>query len=257
MADDNASLLRFYDDFADDYHLAYGGNWETALEQQGTALDVLIRSHLPEPKSVLDCSCGIGTQTLGLAKLGYQVLGTDISPGEIERAQREADRLGLEARFSVADFRDLSAINGQFDVVISCDNAVPHLLDESDVPKALAEMRCKLRLGGLLVITMRDFDHALVDKPPIAPPIVIPGSPRRVLVRLHDWDDNRPCYTVRYLMLTEADDSWTVREHTTRYRAITRAEITAAAEVAGLTEILWPSDQVIVGGQMVMTARTR
>lgn len=256
MADDD-TLLRFYDEFADDYHLAYGGNWEAALERQGAALDALIRSHVPEAKSVLDCSCGIGTQALGLAKLGYRVIGTDISSGEIERAQREAERLGLEARFSVADFRDLSGINGQFDVVISCDNAVPHLLDENDVPKALAQMRSKLRSGGLVVITMRDFDRALADRPPIAPPVVIPGSPRRVLVRLHDWDDDGPCYTVRYLVLTATDDGWTVKEHTMRYRAITQAELTAAAETAGLTEIEWPSDQVIVGGQLVMTARAR
>jgi SAM-dependent methyltransferase len=163
----------------------------------------------------------------------------------------------LEARFAVADFRNLSAINGPFDAVISCDNAVPHLLDEKDVPRALAEMRSKLRPDGLLVITMRDFDRALIDRPPIAPPVVIPGSPRRVLVRLHDWDDNAPCYTVRYLVLTEADDGWTVQEHTTRYRAITRAELTAAAEAAGFTEIAWPSDRVIVGDQLVMTARAR
>jgi SAM-dependent methyltransferase len=255
VADDNATIRRFYDGFAGDYHLAYGDNWEAALERQGAALDGLIRSHLPDAGRVLDCSCGIGTQALGLARLGYRVVGTDISTREIERARSAAQRLGVDVSFSVVDFRDLSGVEGPFDVVISCDNTIPHLLDSDDVPRALAQMRAKLCAGGLLVVTMRDFDRALVDKPPIAPPAVIPGSPRRVLVRLHDWDDDAPLYTVRYLVLTEEERGWTVEEHTTRYRAITRVELTAAAEAAGFTAVAWPTDREVVGGQQAMTAR--
>jgi glycine/sarcosine N-methyltransferase len=252
--DASESVARFYDDFAIDYHLAYGGNWESAVERQGAALDRLIRQALPDAADVLDCSCGIGTQAIGLAKHGYRVRGTDLSEREIERARTEAERFGADVSFSVADFRDLSVVEGLFDVVISCDNAVPHLLDDEDVPKALKQMRGKLRPGGLLVITMRDFDSALSERPPIAPPVMVAGPPRRVLVRLHDWDEDRPCYTVRYLVLTESKDGWTVAEHTTRYRAITRDELTHAAQAAGLDDISWPSELVVVGNQQVMTA---
>ena len=101
---------------------------------------------------------------------------------------------------------------------------------------------------------MRDFDLALDERPPVAPPIMIAGPPRRVLVRLHDWDANLPCYTLRYLVLTESANGWTVVEHTTRHRAITREELTHAAKVAGFEDISWPSDVVIVGNQVVMTA---
>lgn len=252
---DAPSVVGFYDEFADDYHLAYSGNWESAVERQAAALDRLIRDVLPDGRSVLDCSCGIGTQAIGLARLGYRVTGTDVSAGEIERARREARRFGVQASFFTADFRDLRGVEPGFDVVISCDNAIPHLLKDSDVRLALAQMRAKLRPGGLLVITMRDFDRALADRPPVGPPVVIPGSPRRVLVRLHDWDDDQPCYTVRYIVLTEATGGgWTAVEYVTRYRAITRAELTAAAEDAGFQHIAWPADRAIVGGQRVMTA---
>ncbi len=183
------------------------------------------------------------------------MLGTDISPGEVERARVEAARLGVSASFAVADFRDLSAVEGPFDVVICCDNAIPHLLDEADVPVALREMRSKLRPGGLLVITMRDFDAALVAKPPIAPPVVLAGPPRRVLVRLHDWDaEGRPFYAVRYLVLTEHDDGWATVEHSMRYRAVTRRELTEAAGAADFGNVAWPTDPVVVGSQQTMTA---
>jgi glycine/sarcosine N-methyltransferase len=254
---DNEMIVGFYDEFSADYHLAYGGNWEAAVERQGQALDELIREELPEAQNVLDCSCGIGTQAIGIARLGYRVTGTDVSEREIERARREADRAGVEASFSVADFRDLSGVKGEFDVVISCDNAVPHLLDAADIPKALAQMRSKLRRGGLVVITMRDFDKALIERPPMAPPVVVAGPPRRVLVRLHDWDKGQPSYTVRYLVLTESDSGWNLAEHTMRYRAITRDELTTAARGAGFSDIAWPTGRTVVGGQQVMIAVNR
>jgi glycine/sarcosine N-methyltransferase len=141
-----------------------------------------------------------------LALLGYRVRGTDISGGEIERARTEAERLGASVVFGVADFRDLSSVSGLFDAVISCDNAIPHLLAEDDAPRALREVRAKLRPGELLVITMRDFDRALIARPALAQPVVVAGPPRRVVVRLHDWDADAPCYTVRYLVLTEQRD---------------------------------------------------
>lgn len=250
-----ASVVEFYDGFALDYHLVYGGNWDSAVERQGAALDRLIRDRLPSAKDVLDCSCGIGTQAIGLARLGYSVCATDISVCEIDRAQAEAERLGASVAFGVADFRDLSGVTGDFDVVISCDNAIPHLLEEADVVKALQEMRAKLRPGGLLVVTMRDFDQALLDRPAMAPPIVVAGPPRQVVVRLHDWDAHRPLYTVRYIVLTEKEDDWAVVEHKTSYRAITRKELARAASASGFSNVTWLSDdQVVVGNQQVMTA---
>lgn len=61
----NASVARFHDQLAADYHLIYD-DWDGATERQGRALDTVIRSALgPAPATVLDCACGIGTQALG------------------------------------------------------------------------------------------------------------------------------------------------------------------------------------------------
>jgi len=116
-------------------------------------------------------------------------------------------------------------------------------------------MRAKLDSGGGLVISMRDFDSALVERASIVPPVLIPGAPHRVLVRLRDWNGDQPCYTVRCLPLTEKHGgAWTVREHMMRHRAITRAELATAAEEAGFRDIAWPATGTIVGDQQVMTA---
>jgi glycine/sarcosine N-methyltransferase len=248
-------VATFYDGLARDYDVVYGGAWERAVDQQGEALDALIRASLPGAGSVLDCACGIGTQAVGLAGRGYRVVGTDLSGGAIDRARDEARRVGVDAAFAVADFRDLSAIEGRFDVVLCCDNALPHLLEPADVVTAMRQMRSKLNPTGLLIVTMRDFDRALRERPSIATPADLPGPPRRILVRLHDWDEDRPFYTVRLIVLTERRGGWDATEHTTRLRAITRAELADAAGAAGFGDIRWHNQSQVVGDQQVMTAR--
>ncbi|WP_338020292.1 class I SAM-dependent methyltransferase [Paenibacillus marchantiae] len=79
--------------------------------------------------SLLDCSCGIGTQAIGLAKYGYNVSATDVSPDSVKRAEKEAASRGVNINFGVADFRSLDTdLTGVFDIVLSADNAIPHHL---------------------------------------------------------------------------------------------------------------------------------
>jgi glycine/sarcosine N-methyltransferase len=257
--DSPPTVTEFYDQFADAYHFVYGGDggWDVAVERQGLALDRLIRElHGPETIDVLDCSCGIGTQAIGLALRGHRVVGTDISERSVERARIEAARFGVDVSFGVADFRDLSAVEGLFDVVISCDNAIPHLERDSEIVNAFAAMRSKLRPDGLLVVSVRDYDRAMIERPGPPLPLLLPGTPRRLLLRLQDWDaPDSPLHSVRFLILSETASGWTVEEHSTRYRAVGRASLTSAAEAAGLADIAWLDADAADWHQPVMTAR--
>jgi glycine/sarcosine N-methyltransferase len=254
-APEASSVSAFYDGLAEDYHLVYGDGWEAAVARQGTVLDRLIRIERPTASDVLDCSCGVGTQAIGLALRGYRVRGTDISERSLERARDEAARLGVAVAFEVADFRALTTVPGDFDVVLSCDNAVPHLLNDADVERALRAMRSKLRPGGLLVISTRDYDAALVDRPATAPPLLIAGPPRRLFVRFHDWDAAEGAYyTVRFFILTESGAGWTLEQHSARYRAITSDALSQAAERAGFVNVTWHAADTVGYHQPVMTA---
>src|SRR4051794_25159429 len=122
------SAVEFYDGLAPLYHLVYE-NWEASIERQGKALDSIIRSCLGEtPQSILDVACGIGTQCLGLAALGHQVMGSDLSRAAVERARREALTRGMSVTFTVADMRAPNNHRSRhFDVVLCADNSLPHL----------------------------------------------------------------------------------------------------------------------------------
>lgn len=248
------SVVDFYDELAPQYHLIYE-DWNAAVEHQSVALDRLVRSRLPDALSVLDCSCGIGTQALGLASHGYTVHGTDVSEQSLDRARLEAIRRGLDIAFTACDIRDLERLHGTYDVVMSCDNALPHLLTDDDVWQAFRAMYSQLRPGGLVVITVRDYDKALVGQPVTTPPRIDPGPPRKVVVRLHDWDaPDSPMYTVHFLILTESSTGWSVSHYSARYRAIGRQALTLAAAKAGFTKIQWHEAEDTGFFQPAMTA---
>lgn len=139
----------FYSELGDFYHLIYP-DWEASVQRQAEVLDATIREVLRVSETVLDVSCGIGTQSLGLASRGYKVTASDLSPGTIERAKREALRRGLDISYSVADMRETYAHHvRQFDAILSCDNSMPHLLTDEDILTALKQLYlCTLPGGG-------------------------------------------------------------------------------------------------------------
>ena len=146
-----------YDDIADVYHLIYP-DWDRAISAQGRLHDRLIRRLVDQPKLVLDVSCGIGTQALGLAARGYEVTASDLSGGAIARARREAADRSLSVAFSVADMRDCFSHHGTgFDVVVTADNSLPHLVGDDLVGALSGFQRC-LRPGGAVVIGLRDYE---------------------------------------------------------------------------------------------------
>lgn len=150
--------MDLYDDLAPLYHLIFP-DWSDSIHRQGAQLDQVIQSEWPGHRTVLDVSCGIGTQTFALAGRGYSVVGSDLSAKQVERARREADLRGLAVDFTVGDMRAAHGAHGTgFDIVISCDNSVPHLLTDRDLLLAFQQFFACLRPGGGCVITVRDYD---------------------------------------------------------------------------------------------------
>lgn len=208
MKERNSTAL-FYDQLAEDYHLIFG-DWEESIKRQAKSLQKLISSYskIRKPK-ILDCSCGIGTQAIALASKGYEVTATDISSGEIKRARKEAAKRHLNIKFGVADFRRLNAqVPGSFDIVISFDNALPHLLTDTDMKKAIKNIWLKLNHQGYFFASIRDYDKAAKEKPKFTPPYEMKeGGIRRVVFQIWDWQKNN-VYKLNHFILKEKRGSW-------------------------------------------------
>jgi glycine/sarcosine N-methyltransferase len=250
------AVVRFYDALAPQYHLIYG-DWRRAVRQQAGVLDALIRRVKGDPPlALLDCTCGIGTQAIGLALLGYRVHGTDLSALAIDRARREAASFGASVTFAVTDVRALETrVAGAFDVVLSCDNALPHLPTEGDLRQAVGAIWSKLRDGGLLLVSVRDYDRLLRERPAATVPDVHAGpDARRIVFQIWDWTADSPGYRVDYFILTERGSQWETFHQTMSYRALPRAELTRVLEATGFVDVRWHEPEATGYFQPVVTA---
>ncbi|QDQ39375.1 class I SAM-dependent methyltransferase [Legionella geestiana] len=98
---------------------------EKLLKEQGT-------------KTILDMTCGTGSQVLYLAQHGYKITGSDLSPALIDSARNKAKKMNLNVSFIVGDMRSVNA--GKFDAVITIFSAIGHL-DKSDFEITLQNIR--------------------------------------------------------------------------------------------------------------------
>jgi arsenite methyltransferase len=102
--------------------------------------------------AVLDIGCGAGVDSLVAARLvgeGGRVVGVDVTPAMVERAQAYLARLGWpQVSFQLADAEALPFPDNDFDAVIS--NGVFNLT--LNKAKALQEAHRVLKPGGRLVL---------------------------------------------------------------------------------------------------------
>ncbi len=251
----DTSVQEFYRQLASDYHFIFK-DWEASVRQQGEALDRLIQAQQPGAESLLDCACGIGTQAIGLALKGYHVRATDLSPAAVRRAREEAKHFGVKIFFGDADFRDLArAVDGTFDVVLAADNSIAHLQTDSDLMLAAASMREKLVPGGLLLLSIRDYDQTILEKPRLLPHTILDTPDgRRISFQVWDWAEDGLSYGVSLFILKQSGERWTTRCSMTHLRAIQRAELTTVLEHAQYTDIRWHMSDATGFHQPIVTA---
>ncbi|MFQ5633203.1 MAG: class I SAM-dependent methyltransferase [bacterium] len=90
----------FYTDLTPYYHLIFE-DWDKSIAWQANQISDIIRDGWgSDVETILDASCGIGTQAIGLAQKGFRVTASDLAPGPIERAIAEAS--AREVDMSVA-----------------------------------------------------------------------------------------------------------------------------------------------------------
>jgi SAM-dependent methyltransferase len=186
---------------------------------------------------------------------GHHLVASDLSRASIARAEREAILRGLKIQFHVADMRDLSIIQeGDFDAVLAVDNALPHLLLKEDLDRALREIAGKLKPGGILLATIRDYDRLIQTRPAIqAPSFYGVQGQRRIIHQVWDWDGEE--YDVHLFMSLEMSAQWVVKHYVSRYHALLRNDLIISLKEAGFTTVQWLEPAEISFYQPIVIAR--
>lgn len=127
-------------------------------ELKNSVIEKLLKKY--NTKTVLDLTCGTGSQVLFLAKHGYEVIGSDFSPDLLKIARKKAKEAKLNLRFIDGDMRIINV--GKFDAAITMFNAVGHLT-KSGFEKAIININKNLKDGGIYVFDIFNLE-ALSDE---------------------------------------------------------------------------------------------
>lgn len=111
---------------------------------------------------VLDIGCGNGNISMFLGRLGYDVLGIDVSPKAIDRANQLNDLSNVVFRNVSAE--ELSQMETRYDAII-CSEVLEHLTSPEDILHIISKI---LKDDGILFVTVpngRGPREVIITKP--------------------------------------------------------------------------------------------
>lgn len=109
-------------------------------------------------KTVLDLTCGTGSQVFWLTKRGYKVTGSDISPGMLKIAKSKASTEKINIKLLLGDMRTIRV--GKFDAAITIFNAIGHLT-KLGFEKAMRNIHRNLNDDGIYVFDIFNLNYVL------------------------------------------------------------------------------------------------
>lgn len=145
-----------YSDQAKDYDIFNEGNRNAKRTNQ--TIEKILKKY--KVKTVLDLTCGTGSQVFWLAKRKFKVIGSDINANMLKVAKSIAKKEKYAEKFLKGDMRTSKI--GIFDAVITIFNAVGHLT-KSDFEKAMRNIHANLKVGGIYVFDIYNLTYMLKD----------------------------------------------------------------------------------------------
>lgn len=116
-------------------------------------VDILIQH---QATTVLDLTCGTGSQVFWLKEKGFEVVGSDISRTMLKIAKEKAKLKNLQLKFLQGDCRNIHV--GSFDAALTIFNSIGHLTRE-DFKLTIQNISRNLNPGGLYIFDIFNLDY--------------------------------------------------------------------------------------------------
>lgn len=136
--------------------------------------EIALLKNLPKGSTILDVGCGSGRFSINAAKMGYKVLGVDITPDAIEVCKARAINEKLEdVQFKVLDITEENPAQ-KFDYVFCPRFVINAIATDERRRMAVKNMYNSLKPGGSIFI--ESFNILYMGKGPVTPIISVSKS---------------------------------------------------------------------------------
>ena len=137
------------------------GNWESLYESgefkhweaiyPSPELAALVAAGLIKKGArILDVGCGGGLDAIFLAKIGFRVIGVDLSKKALKVAERRARKANVEVDWRLGNVFELPVEDESVNFVT--DRGLFHVIEDADRPKYASELFRVLKLKGFALI---------------------------------------------------------------------------------------------------------
>ncbi len=145
MAEGNyTAFARYYDDLMSDVD----------YKEIAQKINDIVNEYFPDADFLIDIACGTGSLSEELTKLGFNVLGVDISQEMLSVAENKKLNSGLGMRYIFGDMTDWTLGESKADVIVCMMDSLNHLDSFEEIKKAFISAYDNLTFGGLFVFDM-------------------------------------------------------------------------------------------------------
>jgi ubiquinone/menaquinone biosynthesis C-methylase UbiE len=193
-------------------------------EAQGDSLGAIATNKLitkilkkHKTKSVLDLTCGTGSQVFWLLDRGFHVVGSDISHGMLSIAKKKAKLAKKSVTLLRGDMRTHKV--GQFDAVITIFNAIGHLT-KNDFSKTMQNIRANLNQHGIYIFDILNLNYVKQDD--------------NILKMSYEWLKKEGGTKLRTIQHSVIDDKGVLISYSTFYKQKDKGKLKIARNIITL-----------------------
>ncbi len=220
--------MEAYSGFAQVYDLFMDN---VPYEEWCRQLVALLKEHGIEDGLVLDLGCGTGSMTELLAGAGYDMIGVDNSEEMLELAMEKKAASRLDILYLLQDMRDFE-LYGTVRAVVSVCDSMNYILERRELEQVFRLVNNYLDPGGIFIFDMNtEYKYRQMGNETIAENRE-DGS--FIWDNFYDEEERINEYDLA-VFVKEGDRGLYRKYEETHYqRAYSPAEMTAAAEAAGM-----------------------
>ena len=196
--------------------------------------DLLRMLGVPDQGRIVECACGSGNITLPLRRMGYQIIGVDLSEDMLECAMGKARSAALNIPFVRQDMSRLTVARKMDAVLATCDG-VNYLTSPDQAQAFFTSAHAALKRGGALA-----FDVSTPEKlsGTLGGNTLFSDDDEIAYIWRNRWEEKTACVHLDLsIFVRRPDGAYQRLEEHQIQRAHSRKELRAWLQDAGFMDI--------------------